>query len=64
VRQIAEEAIRKAWLEDVPPGKIGHFAGEARVTDAADMRKVTEDKRLTLIASWCTRPRPGSATTW
>jgi hypothetical protein len=40
-----------AWLEGVPPGKIGHFAGEARVTDAADMRKVTEDKRLTLIAS-------------
>jgi hypothetical protein len=35
----------------VPPGKIGHFAGEARVTDVADMRKVTEDKRLTLIAS-------------
>ncbi len=40
-----------AWLQGVPPGKIGHFAGEARVTDAADMRKVTEDKRLTLIAS-------------
>lgn len=40
-----------AWLEGVPPGKVGHFAGEARVTDAADMRKVGEDKRWTLIAS-------------
>lgn len=39
------------WLEGVPPGKVGHFAGEARVTDAADMRKVSEDKRWTLIAS-------------
>ncbi|WP_198287046.1 hypothetical protein [Frankia sp. QA3] len=24
------------WLEGIPPGKIAHFAGEARVTDAAD----------------------------
>ncbi|MEV8639222.1 hypothetical protein AB0395_46960 [Streptosporangium sp. NPDC051023] len=39
------------WLEGVPPGKVTHFAGEARVTDAADMRKVTEDKRLTLMVS-------------
>ncbi|MEV1005125.1 Tn3 family transposase [Nonomuraea sp. NPDC050202] len=40
------------WLEGVPPGKIAHFAGEARVTDAADMRKVGEDKRLTLLVSF------------
>ena len=40
-----------AWLEGVPPGKVAHFAGEARVTDIADMRKVGEDKRLTLVAS-------------
>ncbi|MEV3923476.1 DUF4158 domain-containing protein [Actinomadura coerulea] len=40
------------WLEGVPPGKAAHFAGEARVTDAADMRKVTEDKRLTLLVSF------------
>ncbi len=40
------------WLEGIPPGKIAHFAGEARVTDAADMRKVlNEDKRLTLLIS-------------
>ena len=42
----------EAWLEGIPPGKIAHFAGEARVTDVADLRKVlNEDKRLTLIAS-------------
>jgi hypothetical protein len=41
-----------AWLEGVPPGKVAHFAGEARVTDAADMRKVGEDKRLTLLVSF------------
>ncbi|GAA3520103.1 hypothetical protein GCM10023075_81950 [Streptosporangium album] len=40
-----------AWLEGVPPGKVAHFAGEARVTDAADMRKVSEDRRLTLMVS-------------
>ncbi|MGH3755195.1 MAG: hypothetical protein ACRDRP_21380 [Pseudonocardiaceae bacterium] len=39
------------WLEGVPPGKVGHFAGEAKVTDAADFRKVGEDKRLTLLIS-------------
>jgi hypothetical protein len=40
------------WLDGMPPGKIAHFAGEARVTDAADMRKVGEDKRLTLLVSF------------
>ena len=40
----------EVWLAGVPPGKIAHFAGEARVTDAADVRKVlTGDKRLTLL---------------
>ncbi|MGJ6969864.1 hypothetical protein ACSDR0_49135 [Streptosporangium sp. G11] len=37
----------RVWLEGVPPGKVAHFAGEVRGTDAADMRKVAEDKRLT-----------------
>ena len=42
----------EAWLEGIPPGKVAHFAGEARVTDAADMRKVlNDDKRLTLLIS-------------
>lgn len=40
------------WLEGVPPGKVAHFAGEAKVTDVADLRKVlAEDKRLRLIIS-------------
>jgi TnpA family transposase len=40
------------WLDGVPPGKIAHFAGEARVTDVADLRKISNaDKRLTLVAS-------------
>jgi hypothetical protein len=40
------------WLDGIPPGKVAHFAGEARVTDAADMRKVlNDDKRLTLLIS-------------
>lgn len=40
------------WLDGVPPGKVAHFAGEARVTDAADMRKVlNDDKRLALLVS-------------
>ena len=36
----------------VPPGKVAHFAGEARVTDLADLRKIQDEgKRLTLVAS-------------
>ncbi|MEV0666239.1 hypothetical protein ACIBI3_19840 [Actinomadura luteofluorescens] len=41
-----------AWLQGVPAGKVAHFAGEARVTDAADMRKVGTDKQLTLLAGF------------
>jgi len=40
------------WFRGVPPGKISHFCGEARVTDAADMSKVNEDKRVTLLAGF------------
>jgi Tn3 transposase DDE domain len=48
------------WLEGIPPGKIAHFAGEARVTDVADLRKVLdEDKRLTLIVSLLHTVRTG-----
>jgi Domain of unknown function (DUF4158) len=41
----------EVWLTDIPSGKVGHFAGEARVTDVADFRKYSEDKRLTLLVS-------------
>jgi hypothetical protein len=50
----------EVWLDGVPPGKIAHFAGEARVTDVADMKKITnEDKRLTLIVSLVHTVRTG-----
>jgi TnpA family transposase len=50
----------EAWLESIPPGKVAHFAGEARVTDVADLRKVLdEDKRLTLIVSLLHTVRTG-----
>jgi hypothetical protein len=39
------------WLAGVPMAKIGHFAGEARLTDAADMKKTGEVKRLTVLAA-------------
>ena len=38
-----------------------HFAGKAKVTDAADLRKVGEDKRITPLASLQHPPEP---TTW
>jgi hypothetical protein len=39
------------WLDGIPPGKIGHFAGEARTTTVEDFVRVGEAKRLTLLAS-------------
>ncbi|WP_242909750.1 DUF4158 domain-containing protein [Actinomadura terrae] len=39
------------WLEGIPPAKVVHFAGEARVLDAAEMRDIKNlDKRLALLA--------------
>lgn len=39
------------WLAGIPAVKIAHLAGEARVTDVADLRAVGEAKRWTLLAS-------------
>ncbi|MGH2722186.1 MAG: DUF4158 domain-containing protein, partial [Actinomycetota bacterium] len=39
------------WLEGVPPAKVAHFAGEARVTDAHDMRKMGRARKLALVTS-------------
>jgi hypothetical protein len=36
------------WLDGVPPGKIAHFAGEARVTDVADLRKIQDESERLL----------------
>lgn len=50
----------EVWLGGVPPWKIAHFAGEARVTDVADIKKITnEDKWLTLIVSLVHTSTPG-----
>jgi TnpA family transposase len=38
------------WLSGIPPAKIAHFAAEARVLDASDLRKVGGPKRLALLA--------------
>ncbi len=40
----------EVWLEGIPPGKIGNFAGEARVTSVEDFRRVKDARRLTLLA--------------
>ncbi|MEV8636662.1 Tn3 family transposase [Streptosporangium sp. NPDC051023] len=60
LRDLDALGTTEVWLQGVPPGKISHFAGEARVTDVADLRKVLdEDKRLTLIASLLHTVRTG-----
>ncbi|MCK9928126.1 DUF4158 domain-containing protein [Frankia sp. Mgl5] len=41
----------EVWLEGVPPGKVVHFAGEARMADVDDMRKTGDAKRVTLLIS-------------
>ncbi|MFI9311085.1 DUF4158 domain-containing protein [Streptomyces triculaminicus] len=37
------------WLEGMPPGKVEHFAGQARVLDAAELGKVGVVKRTALL---------------
>ncbi|MDF3310582.1 DUF4158 domain-containing protein [Rhodococcus sp. T2V] len=41
----------ESWLDGVPPGKVAHFAGEARVAGVDDMRKTGEAKRVTLLVA-------------
>lgn len=38
------------WLQGVPPGKVEHFAGQARLLDAAELGKVGVVKRTALLA--------------
>ena len=33
------------WLAGVPPARAAHFAGEAGVTDVADLRRYAPEKR-------------------
>jgi Domain of unknown function (DUF4158)/Tn3 transposase DDE domain len=39
------------WLAGVPPAKVAHFAGEARVTDVADLRRYAPEKKRALVAA-------------
>lgn len=41
----------EVWLDGVPPGKVMHFAGEARMANVDDMRKTGDAKRVTLLIS-------------
>ncbi len=41
----------EVWLRGVPPGKVVHFAGEARMAGVDDMRKTGDAKRVTLLIS-------------
>jgi hypothetical protein len=41
----------EAWLDGVPPGKVAHFASEARLAGVDDMRKTGEAKRVTLLGA-------------
>ncbi len=38
------------WVAEVPPAKVSHFAAQARVTDAGDLRDMGEQKKVVLIA--------------
>ncbi len=49
LRWLDELGPTEVWLAGVPSGKIAHFAGEAAVADAAELRDVGLEKRLTLL---------------
>jgi TnpA family transposase len=40
----------RAWVAGIPPSKVAHFAGEAHVTDVADLGKMGLARRLALVA--------------
>ncbi len=39
-----------SWIKDVPAAKVAHFAAEAKELDAADMRKLGEQKKVVFLA--------------
>ena len=42
LRWLDELGPTEAWLADIPPAKIAHFAGEAAVLDADELSGVGE----------------------
>jgi hypothetical protein len=55
----------ETWLQDLPPDKIAHVAGEAKLANVDDMRKCGDAKRLTLLICLLHQQRrrnPGSRT--
>ncbi|WP_406356922.1 Tn3 family transposase [Streptomyces sp. NBC_01635] len=45
------------WLEEVAPGKVANFAGEAEAQDAATLKDYTEAKRVALMACLAAKAR-------
>src|ERR1700730_2688811 len=52
------------WLEGGPPAKVANFAGETRVTDANDMRRMGRERGLPSSPASFTSPGSEPATRW
>jgi uncharacterized protein DUF4158 len=51
LRELDTLGPTQAWLHGVPPSKIAHFAGEAKMAGVDDMRKCGDAKRVMLLIS-------------
>jgi TnpA family transposase len=51
LRELDTLGPTEAWLHGVPPSKIAHFAGEAKMANVDDMRKCGDAKRVMLLIS-------------
>jgi hypothetical protein len=51
---------KSALLAGLTPAKVRHFAGEAQVLDAAELKDITPPKRYTLLLCLVQRADPGS----
>ena len=55
---------KSALLDGLSAAKVRHFAGEAQVLDAAELKDITPPKRYTLLRAWCSVLRFSLAMTW
>lgn len=53
---------REVWLDGTPPGKIAYFAGEAKVTDVADLRRSARTSASHSLPVCCTPSAPPPVT--